>query len=327
MRPRCPPGQFGAIYRRKPVFFNGPRTVFHLSHSHLNDRRFVIILVKMQMIPRACGRFRLIGLCGDHGLIGLNSSLAVHRRRIWVWVRSQGRRIDRQSLIFVFQIQIFLQRTRIDRMSCGAIPALLGQLQIPPPFFDRIERASSGHIIHFCQNWCHLRHGHRRPAEGRFSEEPLQVPWAGFHAASTHSATRGTDAIAGAFLTVRFPNLIAIEHQFWPSCDRPGWAFAGAFIAALAEPLQTKINWLVMGKWQARGHHTRFQPRTQKRVQDHFANSAHLPQTGQQKQRRLQHLTIHHRMRLGRIAQVANMLRQNSAQKREPQIGPHGLRH
>ena len=212
-------------------------------------------------------------------------------------------------------------------MSCWAIPALLGQLQIPPPFFNRIERASSGHIIHFCQNWCHLRHGHRRPAEGRFSEEPLQVPWAGFHAASTHSAARGTDAIAGTFLTVRLPNFIPIEHQFWPSCDRPGWTFAGAFIAALTKSLQTKIYRLVMSKWQARGHHTRFQPRTQKRVQDYFANSAHLPQTGQQKQRRLQHLTIHHRMRLGRIAQVANMLRQNSAQKGEPQIGTHGLRH
>ena len=82
-----------------------------------------------------------------------------------------------------------------------------------------------------------------------------------------------------------------------------------------------------MGQRQARGHHTRFQTWTQKGVKDHLADTADLPQTGEQKQGRLQHLSIHHRMRLGHIAQVSDMLRNDAAQKGKPQIGPHGLRH
>ena len=221
MRPRRPSRQIRAIHRHKPVFLDRTRPIFHLSDRHLNDRRFVIVLVKMQVISRTCGRFFLIDLCCDHGLIGLNASFAVHRGRIWIRMGCQGRGIHCQSLVFVLQIQIFLQGSSIDRMGCGAISPRLGQFQIPPPFFDRVQLTMTGHIIHFCQNWRHLWHVHCRPAERRFGKQPLKVPRAGFHAASTHSAARGADTIAGTFLTVRFPNFIAVEHQFWPSRDCP----------------------------------------------------------------------------------------------------------
>ena len=40
----------------------------------------------------------------------------------------------------------------------------------------------------------------------------------------------------------------------------------------------------------------------------------------------MQNLVIHHRMYAGGIAKVAQVLRQNATQQREPQIGAHGLR-
>ena len=102
MRSRRPSRQIPTIYRHKPIFLNRTRAIFHLGDRHLQNRRFVIILVKMQMIPGACSRFRLINLCCDHGLIGRNSSFSVHRRGIGVWVRRQRCRINRQSLILIF---------------------------------------------------------------------------------------------------------------------------------------------------------------------------------------------------------------------------------
>ncbi len=50
------------------------------------------------------------------------------------------------------------------------------------------------------------------------------------------------------------------------------------------------------------------------------------PKPDKQQKRRMQHLVVHHRMNACGIAQIAHMLGQHAAQKREAQVGAHGLR-
>ena len=238
-------------------------------------------------------------------------------------MRGQRRGIDGQSLILVFQLQIALQRACVDRLVCRAVSAVVVQLQIPPPFLDRVQAAVSDRIVQSCQRRCQFRHVHRSPAKRLFLEHALQIPRAGLHAPAAHRATLGRNPIRGAFLAVGFPDLIAVEHQLRTGCDCPRRAFPRAFVAAFAKRLQTEINRLVMRHRQVCRDDARFKARAQKRVQDHLADAADLAQTGQKQQRRLQNLAVHHRMGLGFVAQIADLPGDHPAQQRKPQIGTH----
>ena len=234
--------------------------------------------------------------------------------------------IDRKGLVRVVQLKIALQASGIDRFSGGFVAAILIKLDIPPPFLDGVQPAAPDPVVQLGQHRCGLRDMHRRPSERRFGKEPLQVPRAGLHAAPAHRPALGGDAIGGAFLAVGFPDLIAVEHELRPCGNRTRRAFARAFVAGFAKALQAEIDRLVMHHRHIGGHHPRFQPRAQERVQDHLADAADLPQPAQEQQRRLQDLAIEHGMRLGRVAQIADLLGNDAAQQRKPQIGAHALR-
>ena len=235
-------------------------------------------------------------------------------------------RVDRQRLILVAQVEIFLQIPRIHRMPGRAISAVFFQFQIPPPFLGRVHLAMAQHIVEPGQSGSGLGNVHRRPAERFFRKDPFEVPRTGLHAPPTHRAAGGGDPVGGAFLAVGFPDLVAVKHQLRTRSDRARRAFARTFITGLAKGLQAEVNRLVMRHRQVCRDDARFKARAQKRVQDHLADAADLAQTGQQQQGRLQNLAIHHRMRFGLIAKIADLACNHAPQQREPQIRAHGLR-
>ena len=135
----CLPFRQGlAIDGRELVF--GQTVSHHLGFGHfdLNDRAFARCGVDVQfamLIPFQQG-FIFIGC--DHRLIGCNARLTVHRERVGIGMRSQRCRIDGQRLILVFELEILLQRPRIHRLVRGTVSAILIDLQIPPPLFNRV---------------------------------------------------------------------------------------------------------------------------------------------------------------------------------------------
>ena len=56
-------------------------------------------------------------------------------------------RIDGEGLIFVAKIQVLLQIPGIDRLPGRPIATIFFDLDIPPPFFDRIEAAAACCVI------------------------------------------------------------------------------------------------------------------------------------------------------------------------------------
>ena len=279
MRARLPRRQIPARDRSEFIFHHPLRRLFRLGNHNLNDRAFAIRRENMHRAVIATLQPGLVFICRDHRLIGLDPGLAVHRERVGVGMRRKRRRVDRKGLIFVFQVQIALQATLIDGMFGRTVAAIFLQLEIPPPFLNRVEPAIANHIVQLGQGGGQLRHIHRRPAKRLFLEDALKVPRAGFHAAPAHRPAFGRHPVGRAFLAVGFPNLVAVKHQLRPGGDRTRGAFTRAFIAGLAKGLQPKINWFVMGQRQVGGHRARLQPWPQIGVQDHLANAADLPQT------------------------------------------------
>ena len=270
---------------------------------------------------------RAVCVGGDHRAIGADAGLAVHRVGVGVGMRGKRRRVDGQRLVFRAQLQVFLQTAGVHRLVRGAVATVVLHLQIPPPFLDGVDVATVQQIVELGQRWRGGGQLHRGPAPHAVGQDPLKVPGAGLHAAPAHGTALGRDPVGGAFLAVGFPDLVAVEHQLRPRRDRPRGTFPRAFLAAFAEFLQAEVDRLVMGHRQGGRHRARFQTRAKIGVQDDFADAADLTQARQQQQRGLQHIAIHHRMRLGRISQIADQPRQHAAHKAEPQIGAHGLRH
>ena len=219
----------------------------------------------------------LVFLGGDHCLIGFNPLFAVHRERKWPGMRRQICRIYSQGLVFIFQIQILLQVAFIERMLGRLVTAIRIELEIPPPFLGQVQATVFNHVIQLRQYWRGGGNIHRRPAERTLGKQAFQVPGAGLHAATTHCATLGADPVGCAFLTVRLPDLVAIEHQFRAGGDGPRRAFTGAFVAALTEFLQAEIDRLVMRQRQIGCDHTRLQARPQIRIKNDLANAADFP--------------------------------------------------
>ena len=327
MGPRRPLGQVAAVEGAE--FILGDIRCHLLGPCHLDPdhRRIPGHGVAVQVVRFAPLKPQLVLAGRDHGLVGFDPLFAVHRERVGPGVRGQGCGIDRERLILVFQVEVPLQIAPIERVLRGPVGPVRLQLQIPPPFLDVIEAAIAHRVIEPGQKRRGLRNGHRCPSEGLFGKEAFKVPWAGLHAAPAHGAALGGDPVGRAFLAVGFPDLVAVEHQFRASRDRPRGAFAGAFVAALAEGLKPEVDGLVMGQRHVGGDHSRLETRAEIGVQDHLADAADLAQARQQQERRLQYLAIQHRMRLGAIAEVPDLLRDHPAQEGKPQIGAHGLGH
>ena len=62
-------------------------------------------------------------------------------------MRSEVGGIDRQGLIFVFQVKIALQVPAINRMYCRSIAAIGFDLDIPPPFLDVVQPAIPDRVV------------------------------------------------------------------------------------------------------------------------------------------------------------------------------------
>ena len=187
------------------------------------------------ILNASIGQFQLVGLGGDHCLIGFNGGLPVHGKRSGVGRRRQWSRVDSKCLVLVFQVEVCLEFTCVDNRAVGAVAAIVLLFQVPPPLFDGIDFPVPNPIIQLGQPWRCLWYVHRHPAERSFDHQALKIPGASFHTAATHCATGNGQSVVGAALTVAFPNLIAVEHQLWASGNGTAWAFARAFVAAFAK--------------------------------------------------------------------------------------------
>ena len=300
------------------------------AYHGLNDRRLlrrrVGVDIAMDMARIAFRKAAAVFPGTDKFLKCPDSGLPIHRVGVGIGVRCKRRRVDSHRLVLVPQFEVTTETAPVYRVACRPVGAVLGKLDVPPPFLAIVQATAPNRIIQCRQPLG--RHGNIRcrPAERRLGKQPLEVPGTGFHAASAHRPTLGGDAITGAFLTVRLPGLIPVEHYLRPGGDRAGWAFAGAFLAVLAEILQTEIDRPVMGQRHRRRDDTRFQPRTKEGMKDHFADPAHLSKATEQQEGRLQNIAVQHRVRLRPETEIADLPRDNAAEHREPKIGPHRLR-
>ena len=280
-----------------------------------------------QAVGLSCRQAGLVLLGGQQRLVAGNALFAVdgvgHRVRRWHFVG----RVHGQGLVFVAQVQVFLQGAAVRLRGLNIAARGFVQLDVPPPLFDRVDAAALQQVIEPGQRRCSggQLHGHLPPQA--VGQQAFQVPGAGFHAAAAHAARRVGDAVAGAFFGVAFPDFVAVVHQLGACGDGPGRAFAGALVAAFAKALQAKVDGPVRGHGHVGGHAAAFQAWAQKRVEDHLANAADFAQARQQQQRRLQHIAVQHRMHPGRITEPPNLLGQNAAHQRKAQISPHALRH
>ena len=255
MRPRLPFRQIAAIGRAEAIARDALRHLRRLRHFDAYHRRFAIggETVDDAFIARL--QATLIFLSRHHRLIGFDPRLPVHREGIGPGMRREAGGIDGQRLVLIFQVEVLLQAARVHRLFRRAVGAVRLQLDIPPPFLDRVQPAIADGVVQARQQRRGGGDVHRRPAEGFFSEDPLKVPRACLHTAPAHCAALGSDAVGGAFLAVGFPDLIAVEHQFRPGGDGAGGAFAGAFVAGFAEPLEAEVDGPVMGERHVRRHH------------------------------------------------------------------------
>ena len=246
--------------------------------------------------------------------MGGNPGLAVHRIGVGPRMRRQRSGVDGEGLFLEFEVKIGLQITGVHRLGRRVELARGFALDVPPPLFDRVQTALADLVIQLGQQRCGGGDVGGGPAEGGLGEQPFKVPRAGLHAASAHRAALVGDPVGGAFLAVGFPDFIAVEHLLRPGGDRPRGAFAGAFVAGFAELLQAKVDGLFMGNGQGGGDHAGFQARAEEGIEDHFADARDFAQAREQQERRLQYVAIHHRMRFGGMAKVAQVLRHHAAQ-------------
>ena len=256
MRPRLPFRQFAAIGRAEAIARDALRHLRRLRHFDAYHRRFAIggETVDDAFIARL--QATLIFLSRHHRLIGFDPRLTVHREGIGPGMRREAGGIDGQRLVLIFQVEVLLQAARVHRLFRRAVGAVRLQLDIPPPFLDRVQPAIADGVVQARQQRRGGGDVHRRPAEGFLGEDPFQIPRAGLHAAPAHGAAFSSDPVGRAFLAIGFPYLIAVEHQFRPGGDGAGGAFAGAFVAGFAEPLEAEIDGPVMGERHVRRHHT-----------------------------------------------------------------------
>ena len=326
MRASGPSGQVVAFGVGDVIKRSDRVQVLDLRDAQIKHGGVAADLVKMQVIGLARCSLAAVLIGAKQGRMGGDPGLAVHRIGVGPWVRGQRGGVDGEGLIFELEIEIGLQVTCVNGLGRRVELARGFAFDVPPPLFDRVQTALADLVIQLGQKRCGGGDVGGGPAEGGLGEEPLKVPRAGLHAAPAHRAALVGDPVDGTFLAVRFPNFIAVEHFFRPGGDRPRRALAGAFVAGFAELLQTKVDGLVMGDRQGGGDHAGFQARAEEGIEDHFADARDFAQARKQQKRRLQHVAIHHRMRFGRVAQVAQVLRHHATQHRKPQIGPHGLR-
>ena len=263
----------------------------------------------------------------EQGLVTGNAFFAVDGVGHRVGLRHFVGGVHGQGLVFVAQVQVFLQGALVGLRRLHIPARALVQLDVPPPLFDRVDAAAIEQVIEPRQRRCSGRQLHGDLPPQAVGQQAFQVPGAGFHAAAAHTACGIGDAVAGAFFGVAFPDFVAVVHQLGACGDGPRRALAGALVAAFAKALQAKVDGPVRGHGHVGGHAAAFQARAQKRVEDHLANAADLAQARQQKQRRLQHVAVQHRMHPGRITQTPNLLGQDAAHQRKAQISPHALRH
>ena len=139
MRPRRPVRQRDAIHAAEFIFADTIGHFLDPGQFHLNDRRIGIVGIAMHHRSIAFGLAFAVFAGGDHGLIRLDPGFAIHREWIRVGVWGQWGRVHGQRLIFVFQVQIGLQAALVHRVFGRAIAAAFVQLDIPPPFLDRVE--------------------------------------------------------------------------------------------------------------------------------------------------------------------------------------------
>ena len=259
MRPGRPYRQWAAVKRAEFIFCDLVRQMLDLADNSLDHRRFIgrhigiHIAMKMRCLTGSDPAPVFSGT--EQGFKGLDASLTVHRERIGERMRRQRCRIDGHGLILVPEFQISAETATVHRMACRAIGPILGKFDIPPPFLHIVQPAAPGHVIKTGKEFRGLRHVRGSPAERRFGEQPFEVPRAGLHAAPTHRPSLGGDPVGGAFLAVRLPGFIAVEHPLRSSSDGARRTFAGTFLAVLTEVLQTEINRPVMRQWHRRGHH------------------------------------------------------------------------
>ena len=330
--PSCRPfRQRRAVERGEFIFADPVRQLFNAADDCRNHRRClgrrVGIHIAVQMAGISSGKPATVFAGTDERLESLDPGLAVHRVGIGIWMRGKRRRINRHCLVLVPQFQVGAQIAPVHGVARGAIGTILGKLDVPPPFLDVVQPAPACHVVQLCQKFCGLWHVRGGPAERCLGKQAFQVPRACLHAATAHRPTLGGDPIGGAFLAVGLPCLIAVEHALWPGRDRPRRTFASAFLAILTKILQAEIDRLVMQQRHGGGHNAGFQPRAEERMKDHLTDTADLAKTAEKKQRRLQHIAIEDRMRLGGKTEIAYLPRDDPTQKREAQIGAHRLRH
>ncbi len=167
-----------------------------------------------------------------------SSRLATERHRIGWW--HHVRRVHRQALLFVAQLQVLLQSALVHLRGLQVGAGLAVEFDVPPPFLDRVDRAVVELVVECRQPARVLWHVHRQPAKTTLGEQSFEIPRAGLHAAPTHRAGGIGDAVAGALLRVAFPDLVAVVHQLRSGADRARRAFARALVAVLAKVCRPK---------------------------------------------------------------------------------------
>ena len=314
--PACCEGrQLAAIGRFELVTRQALGHLFTFVQHHRKHRRLggQGLRPRSQAFGLACRQACLVLRGRKQGLVAGNAFFAVDGVSDRIGLRHFVGRVHSQGLVFVAQVQVFLQGALVGLRRLHIPARALVQLDVPPPLLDRVDAAAIEQVIEPRQRRCSggQLHGHLSPQA--VGQQAFQVPGAGFHATATHAACRVGDAVTGTFFGVALPDFVAVVHQLGASGDGPRRAFAGALVAAFAKALQAKVDGPVGGHGHVGGDAAAFQARAQKRVEDHLANAADLAQARQQEQWRLQHIAVQHRMHPGRITQPPNLLGQDAA--------------
>ena len=93
------------------------------------------------------------------------------------------------------------------------------------------------------------------------------------------------------------------------------------------EVLEPEVDRPVVDHRHRGGDRPGLEPWAQIGIENDVADPAHLAETGQKQQRRLEDIALHGGMDARRIAQTADLLADHTAEKGKSQIGAHRLRH
>ena len=109
MRPRRPCRQVRAVDRGKLVLGDVRRHPFDLGHLDPDDRGVTWHFVFVDVAGVALRNLGLVLVGRDHGLVGFDPGLPIHRERIGPRWRGKRGGIDGKGLILVPQIKVLLQ--------------------------------------------------------------------------------------------------------------------------------------------------------------------------------------------------------------------------